>query len=126
MKKKITAILLIIVLIGLSNHVNAQYSKQKEIDKTEKGDIELYFFWGIITGTYDIEIYNNKGYLVFENEDDRKTLRLIGVGYYFEYSEAPTLFIGSVITNKVIVVEFYGVHNNGRVFGFGEDIETIV
>jgi hypothetical protein len=124
MKKKIIALGLIFIIIGLSFHASAQLITQKynykETDNQESENYEIdYFFGGIITGTYEIERYNNKGFLVLENEDNRKTLRVTGIGVYFEYSEAPTLVFGLVITHKVVIVEFYGFRNNGRVFGFG-------
>jgi hypothetical protein len=101
MKKKIIAILLIIILLGLLSYVSAQNITQnnKEKDTYKSGpQVEFidYFDWGIITGTYEIKKYNVKGQLVLKNEDYSKTLRIISVGWSYDLGEIPFKTFGYV------------------------------
>lgn len=120
MKRKIIAILLIIILFGLSSYASAQNDIQIKKENTDPQSQGIgHFEWGIIIGTYDIESYNDKGFLVLENEDNHKTIRIIGLEWNYDDGVIPTLEFSSVKTHKVVIVEFHGFHIKGRVFGYG-------
>jgi len=119
MKSKIISLFIFLFLFSFTAYVTADTNNP--VEKSEPNPVSEfidYFDWGIITGTYEIEKYNNKGQLVLKNEDWSKTMRVTGVGWYY-VGDMPYKTFGSVKTGMVTIEKFYGLHNNGHVFGLG-------